>query len=235
MLRSRSTNRKIIVSKTKLGLLIVLLLAIAAIIWWLPPDLLTLENLKARQADIESYRSKNPALSVFLFCSIYIVFAALSIPGAVFLTLIAGAIFGLLYGTIWVSISSTIGATLAFLISRFFFQQAIKNRFGDKLNTIEENFKKDGPFYLFSMRLVPAIPFFLINLAMGLTPIKTSHYMLASWIGMLPGTIVYVNTGTQLAKLDSLSGILSPPLIISFLLLAAFPYIARWALNLIKK
>ncbi len=222
-------------SKTKLGLLITLLLAIIAIIWWLPPDLLTLDNLKARQADIELYRSKHPALAVFLFCSIYIVFTALSIPGAVFLTLIAGAIFGLLYGTIWVSISSTIGATLAFLISRFFFQQAVKQKFGDRLNNIEENLKKDGAFYLFSMRLVPAIPFFVINLVMGLTPIKTSQYILASWLGMLPGTAVYVNAGTQLSKLDSLSGILSPPIIISFLLLASFPYIARKLLSILKK
>jgi len=223
------------VSKTKLGLLLVLLLAIVAIIWWLPPDLLTLDNLKARQTDIELYRSKHPALAVFLFCSIYIVFTALSIPGAVFLTLIAGAIFGLLYGTIWVSISSTIGATLAFLISRFFFQQAVKQKFGDRINNIEENLKKDGAFYLFSMRLVPAIPFFVINLVMGLTPIKTSQYILASWLGMLPGTAVYVNAGTQLSKLDSLSGILSPPIIISFLLLASFPYIARKLLSILKK
>lgn len=222
-------------SKTKLGLLLVLLLAIVAIIWWLPPDLLTLDNLKARQTDIELYRSKHPALAVFLFCSIYIVFTALSIPGAVFLTLIAGAIFGLLYGTIWVSISSTIGATLAFLISRFFFQQAVKQKFGDRINNIEENLKKDGAFYLFSMRLVPAIPFFVINLVMGLTPIKTSQYILASWLGMLPGTAVYVNAGTQLSKLDSLSGILSPPIIISFLLLASFPYIARKLLSILKK
>lgn len=221
-------------SKTKLGLLISLLLAIIAIIWWLPPDLLTLDNLKARQADIELYRSKHPALAVFLFCSIYIVFTALSIPGAVFLTLIAGAIFGLLYGTIWVSISSTIGATLAFLISRFFFQQAVKQKFGDRLNNIEANLKKDGAFYLFSMRLVPAIPFFVINLVMGLTPIKISQYILASWLGMLPGTAVYVNAGTQLSKLDSLSGILSPPIIISFLLLASFPYIARKLLSILK-
>ena len=222
-------------SKAKLGLLLTFILAIVAIVWWLPPDLLTLENLKARQADIELYRSNNPILSVIIYCSVYIIVTALSIPGAVVLTLTGGAIFGLLYGTIWISISSTIGATLAFLLSRFFFRKAVKQKFGDKLNAIEENFKKDGAFYLFSMRLVPAIPFFVINLAMGLTPIKVWQYVLASWTGMLAGTIVYVNAGTQLSKLDSLSGILSPPIIISFLLLAAFPYIARRLLKLIKK
>jgi uncharacterized membrane protein YdjX (TVP38/TMEM64 family) len=223
------------VSRTKLGLLLTFILAIVTIVWWLPPDLLTLENLKARQADIELYRSNNPMLAVLIYCSVYIIVTALSIPGAVILTLTGGAIFGLLYGTIWISISSTIGATLAFLLSRFFFQNAVKQKFGDKLNAIEENFKKDGAFYLFSMRLVPAIPFFVINLAMGLTPIKVWQYVLASWTGMLAGTIVYVNAGTQLSKLDSLSGILSPPIIISFLLLAAFPYIARKLLKLIKK
>ena len=222
-------------SRTKLGLLLTFILAIVTIVWWLPPDLLTLENLKARQADIELYRSNNPMLAVLIYCSVYIIVTALSIPGAVILTLTGGAIFGLLYGTIWISISSTIGATLAFLLSRFFFQNAVKQKFGDKLNAIEENFKKDGAFYLFSMRLVPAIPFFVINLAMGLTPIKVWQYVLASWTGMLAGTIVYVNAGTQLSKLDSLSGILSPPIIISFLLLAAFPYIARKLLKLINK
>ncbi len=222
-------------SKTKLSLLLVLLLTIVAIIWWLPPDLLTLENLKARQADIELYRSKHPVLVVLIYCSVYIVFTALSIPGAVFLTLIGGAIFGLFYGTIWISISSTTGATLAFLMSRFFFQQAVKEKFGDRLNAIEENLRKDGAFYLFSMRLVPAIPFFIVNLVMGLTPIKTLHYVLASWSGMLAGTIVYVNAGTQLSKLESLSGILSPPVVFSFLLLASFPYIARKLLSLKKK
>ncbi|MCP4010641.1 MAG: TVP38/TMEM64 family protein [Proteobacteria bacterium] len=222
-------------SKTKLSLLFVLLLAIIAIIWWLPPDLLTLENLKARQADIELYRSKHPVLAVLIYCGVYIAFTALSIPGAVFLTLIGGAIFGLFYGTIWISVSSTTGATLAFLMSRFFFQQAVKEKFGDRLNSIEENLRKDGAFYLFSMRLVPAIPFFIINLVMGLTPIKTLHYVLASWSGMLAGTIVYVNAGTQLSKLESLSGILSPPIVFSFLLLASFPYIARKLLSLKKK
>jgi len=223
------------VSKTKLGILIALLLAIAGIIWWLPADLLTLDNLKARQADITQFRINRPALTVLLFCGVYIAFAALSIPGAAILTLAAGAIFGLAYGTLWVSISSTIGATLAFLMSRYFFQDAVKRKFGDKISTIEENFKRDGAFYLFSMRLVPAFPFFIVNLLMGLTPIKTSSYVLASWAGMLAGTAVYVNAGTQLSKLNSLSGILSPQIILSFVLLAAFPYVARRLLALFRK
>ena len=222
-------------SKTKISILLVLLLAIVAFIWWLPPDLLTLESLKARQTDIEQFRLERPILTVLLFCSVYIFFTALSIPGATIMTIAAGAIFGLLYGTIWVSISSTIGATLAFLISRYFFQDAVKRKFGDKIQTIEDNFEKDGAFYLFSMRLVPALPFFAINLLMGLTPIKTSAYAFASWAGMLAGTAVYVNAGTELSKLESLSGILSPRIILSFLLLAAFPFIARRLLKLFRK
>ena len=150
------------------------------------------------------------------------------------MTLAGGAIFGLISGTVWVSISSTIGATLAFLVSRFFFQDTVRQRFAARLGSIDENFRKDGAYYLFSMRLVPAIPFFLINLAMGLTAIRSSQYIVASWLGMLPATIVYVNAGTQLARLDSLSGILSPSLIFSFLLLAAFPYLARALLNMVQ-
>ncbi len=222
-------------SKSKLGLLITLVLAITAIIWWLPEDFLTLDNLKARQSDIEQFRQSNPLLSVLIYCGIYILFTALSIPGAAILTLAGGAIFGLFYGTIWVSISSTIGATLAFLLSRYFFKDAVKQKFGDKINTIEENFEKDGAFYLFSLRLVPVFPFFVINILMGMTAIKTAAYAMVSWAGMLPASIVYVNAGTQLSKLDSLSGILSPPIIFSFVLLAAFPFIARKLLSILRK
>lgn len=222
-------------SKTKLALLLLIVSAIAAIIWWLPPDLLTLDGLKSKQADIERYRASNPVLAVLLFCGVYIAATALSIPGATILTLAAGAIFGLLFGTIWVSISSTIGATLAFWMSRYFFKDAVRQKFGERLEAMERSLEKDGPFYLFSLRLVPVIPFFVINLLMGLTPIKTLTYALVSWAGMLAGTIVYVNAGTQLSKLESLKGILSPAIIGSFVLLAAFPFIARYLLSFFRK
>lgn len=232
---TKSILKEHIVSKTKLALLFMIVLVIAAIIFWLPPDLLTLEGLKSKQADIEAYRASNPVLSVLLFCGIYIVAAALSIPGATVLTLASGAIFGLFYGTIWVSISSTIGATLAFLLSRYFFKDVVRQKFGERLEAMERNLEKDGPFYLFSLRLVPVIPFFVINLLMGLTPIKTLTYAVVSWAGMLAGTMVYVNAGTQLSKLESLKGILSPVILGSFVLLAAFPFIARYLLGLFKK
>lgn len=221
-------------SKLKLVLLLCLAATIVAIIYWLPADVVTLENLKAQRSNIESYRLSNPLLSIVLFCTIYIAATALSIPGAALLTIAAGAIFGLILGTAMVSFSSTIGATLAFLLSRYFFKDAVKHKFGDKLQTIEDNLEKDGAFYLFSLRLVPVVPFFVINLLMGLTPIKTTTYAFASWAGMLAGTIVYVNAGTQLSKLDSLKGILSPSIIGAFLLLAAFPFIARFLIKLLR-
>ncbi len=222
-------------SNSKLALLLGLITIVIGAAWLLPADLLTLDNLKNRQADIETYRAANPIQTVLLFCGIYIAVTALSIPGAAILTLAAGAIFGLLSGVVWVSISSTIGATIAFLLSRYFFQSTVKQKFGAKLDTIEANLEKDGAFYLFSLRLVPVVPFFMINLLMGLTPIKVWVYAAVSWVGMLAGTIVYVNAGTQLSKLDSLSGILSPAIIGSFALLAAFPYLARYLIKLVRK
>lgn len=184
---------------------------------------------------ITEYRQANPVTTALLFCLTYIVMAALSIPGAVILTLAAGAIFGLLQGTLWVSISSTIGATLAFLMARYFFREAVERKMGSGLQSMQDNIEKDGAFYLFSLRLVPVVPFFVINLLMGLTPIKIWQYVIASWAGMLLGTTIYVNAGTQLSKLDSLKGILSPSIILSFVLLAAFPYLARFVLAKFKK
>ena len=159
---------------------------------------------------------------------------ALSLPGAAILTLAAGAIFGLLVGTVLASIASTVGATLAFLIARFALRDFVQERYGQRLKAINRGVEKDGAFYLFGLRLVPAFPFFVINLAMGLTPMKTITFAAVSWIGMLAGTIVYVNAGTQIAQIDSLGGIVSPGLIGSFVLLGVFPIIAKKALDFIK-
>ncbi len=222
-------------NKTKILLLAAIVAAIVAIILWIPTDLLTLESLKAKQVDIAQYKQENPVKAAAMFCITYISMAALSIPGAVILTISAGAIFGLLQGTLWVSISSTIGATLAFLMARYFFRDTVERKMGKGLQSMRDNLEKDGPFYLFSLRLVPVVPFFVINLLMGLTPIKVLHYVVASWAGMLLGTAVYVNAGTQLSKLESLKGILSPSIILSFVLLAAFPHIARYLVKLFKK
>ncbi|MGZ8183977.1 MAG: FAD-dependent oxidoreductase [Methylobacter sp.] len=195
---------------------------------------LTLESLKAQQAAIETYRSSHPGLAVAMYALIYIAVTGLSLPGATILTLAGGAVFGLLWGTLIVSFVSTIGATLAFLAARFLFRDAVKSRFGDRLNAINKGIDRDGALYLFTLRLVPIFPFFVINLVMGLTTLKTKTFYWVSQLGMLAGTVVYVNAGTQLGKLESLSGILSPGLIGSFALLGIFPLLANKVVEAIK-
>ncbi|HEY8095303.1 MAG TPA: FAD-dependent oxidoreductase, partial [Methylobacter sp.] len=195
---------------------------------------LTLESLKAQQAAIDTYRSNHPVLAVAIYALIYIVVTGLSLPGAAILTLAGGAVFGLFWGTLIVSFSSTIGATLAFLSARFLFRDAVESRFGDRLNVINKGMDRDGALYLFTLRLVPVFPFFVINLAMGLTSLKTQTFYWVSQVGMLAGTVVYVNAGTQLGKLESLSGILSPGLIGSFALLGIFPLLANKVVEAVK-
>jgi len=196
---------------------------------------LTLESLKSQQAAIADYRQNYPLPAIALYAALYIAVTALSLPGAVILTLAGGAVFGVLWGTLIVSFASSIGATLAFLAARFLFRDWVKSRFSARLQAIDEGVNREGAFYLFTLRLVPLFPFFMINLAMGLTPIKTRTFYWVSQIGMLAGTVVYVNAGTQLAKLDSLSGILSPALLGSFALLGVFPLGAKKMLEFIQK
>ena len=188
---------------------------------------LSLDFFKSQQAAIEAYRTAQPALTAGFFFAIYVAVTGLSLPGAAIMTLVAGAIFGLWWGTLIVSFASTIGATLAFLASRFVLRDWVQGKFGERLKTINAGVEKEGGFYLFTLRLVPIFPFFVINLAMGLTPIRTGIFYWVSQIGMLAGTLVYVNAGTQLAQINSLQGILSPGLLASFVLLGVFPLIAK--------
>ena len=194
----------------------------------------SLGYLKSQQAAIDAYHSSNPLRTAALFFLVYVAVTGLSLPGAAIMTLAAGAIFGLWWGTIIVSFASSIGATLAFLASRFVLKDSVQAKFGDKLRAINAGIQKDGAFYLFTLRLVPAFPFFVINLVMGLTPIKTRTFYWVSQLGMLAGTLVYVNAGTEIAKIDRLSGILSPTLLASFTLLGLFPLIAKKILELVK-
>ncbi len=194
----------------------------------------TLEYFKGQQQALQDYYAAKPALTIAIFMGIYIAVTALSLPGAAIMTLAAGALFGTLTGLIMVSFASSIGATLAFLVARFLLRDYVQNKFGDKLNAINKGVENEGSFYLFTLRLVPVFPFFVINLAMGLTPIKTLAFYLVSQVGMLPGTFVYVNAGTQIGKLESLKGILSPELIFSFALLGIFPLVAKKIINVIK-
>ena len=162
---------------------------------------LTLGALKSKQAVFESYRINNHGFTVLIYGIVYVAVTGLSLPGATVLTLAGGAIFGLFWGTVIVSFASTIGATLAFLAARFLFRDAVKSRFGSRLQEIDEGVNRDGAFYLFTLRLIPVFPFFIINLVMGLTALKTRTFYWVSQVGMLAGTIVYVNAGTQLAKI----------------------------------
>ncbi len=214
-------------TKGKLILFAAIAALIAAFIVFDLGQYFSLAYLKSQQAVIDELYRANALQTVAVFFLIYVAATGLSLPGATILTLAAGAIFGLVWGTVIVSFASSIGATLAFLVSRFLLRDSVQAKFGDRLKAINAGIDKDGAFYLFTLRLVPAFPFFVINLAMGLTTIKTRTFYWVSQLGMLAGTIVYVNAGTQIAQIESASGILSPALIASFTLLGIFPLIAK--------
>jgi pyruvate/2-oxoglutarate dehydrogenase complex dihydrolipoamide dehydrogenase (E3) component/uncharacterized membrane protein YdjX (TVP38/TMEM64 family) len=188
---------------------------------------LTLDFIKSQQTAIHDYYLQHQLLTLLTYFAVYVIVTAVSLPGAAVMTLAAGAFFGLIYGVILVSFASSIGATCAFLASRYVLRDAVQKRFPDRLKTINQGIEKDGVFYLFALRLVPAFPFFVINLLMGLTSIKTWSFYWVSQLGMFAGTVVYVNAGTQLAQIESLSGILSPTIVLSFVLLAILPFIGR--------
>ena len=195
---------------------------------------LNLEYFSLQQEKIMAYRDSFPVRTAAIYFVLYILVTGLSLPGAAIATLIGGAVFGLLWGTVLVSFASVIGASIAFLISRHILRDSVQNRYGERLHTINRGIEKDGAVYLFTLRMVPIFPFFIINLLMGLTPMRLATYFVISQIGMLPATAVYVNAGTQLAKIDSLGSILSPTLIASFALLGIFPLIAKLIINSMK-
>jgi len=195
---------------------------------------LSLEYLKASQAEFQAIYREHPIPVLAAYAAIYITATALSLPGAVVLTLAGGGLFGLTTGTVIVSFASTIGATLACAVARFLLRDWVQRRFAARIGTINEGIAKEGAFYLFSLRLVPVFPFFLINLAMGLTPMRLATFAWVSQLGMLPATIVYVNAGRELARLDSLAGIMSPGLVLSFAALGLFPLAAKKLLALYR-
>ena len=217
---------------------ILALLVVAAIALFFGMGLdqhLTLGALKESQGKFAAMLAQSPVLVTLVSFVLYVVVVALSLPGAAIMGLAMGALFGLWYGTLLVSFASTIGATLAFLISRYLLRDYVQHHFGGKLKVINEGMAKDGALYLFMLRLVPIFPFFLINLLMGLTQIHTRTFYWVSQLGMLAGTIVYVNAGTQLARIDSLSDIISPGVLLSFALLGAFPLIAKRIVRAMQK
>jgi pyruvate/2-oxoglutarate dehydrogenase complex dihydrolipoamide dehydrogenase (E3) component/uncharacterized membrane protein YdjX (TVP38/TMEM64 family) len=194
----------------------------------------SLAYIKGAQADFAALYAQQPAVVIGGFFAVYVAVTALSLPGAAVMTLLAGAIFGLVVGVLVVSFASSLGATLAMLVSRYALRDWVKARFAGRVADIDKGIAKDGAFYLFTLRLVPAIPFFAVNLLMGLTNIRTGTYYVASQIGMLAGTIVYVLAGTQLAQIDSLAGIVSPGLLGAFVLLGFFPLIAKKIVDAVK-
>ena len=223
------------VNPRKVLLLIALALAIGAFFVFDLGRFLSLDYLKQSQARFAELYANQPLQVAGAYFLIYVAATALSLPGAAIITLAGGAIFGLWWGTLIVSFASSIGATLAFLVSRFVLGSTVEAKFGKRLAEINRGVEKDGAFYLFTLRLIPVVPFFLINLLMGLTKMKALTFYWVSQIGMLAGTVVYVNAGTQLAQIESLKGILSPGLIGSFVLLGIFPLIARKIVELVKK
>jgi uncharacterized membrane protein YdjX (TVP38/TMEM64 family) len=219
----------------RIALLVLLAAAIAAYFWFDLGTVLSLENFKQSQADIVAAKDANPLLYIGGFFLIYVIVTALSLPGAAIMSLVAGALFGVVTGTILVSFASTIGATLAFLSARFLLRDWVQSKFGERLKAIDDGIARDGAFYLFTIRLIPLFPFFVVNLLMGLTRIKTRTFYWVSQIGMFPATIVFVNAGTQISKIESTAGLLSPTLIGSFVLLGLFPWIARGLVAAVKK
>ncbi len=221
-------------NKNKIVVLLALLAAVAAFFWLDLGRYFSLDYIKGAQADFAALYAARPVQVIAGFFAVYVAVAALSLPGAAILTLLAGAVFGLLVGTVVVSFASSIGATLAMLVSRYLLRDSVKTRLGARLADIDKGIEREGAFYLFTLRLVPVFPFFVINLLMGLTRMKAATFYWVSQLGMLAGTLVYVNAGTQLGRIDSLKGILSPGLLASFVLLGLFPLVAKKIIDAIK-
>jgi len=226
------------VNSNTLKKLAIVAVAALVIILFLIFDLdrfLSLSYIKDSQYHLQNLYAENPFGILLAYIAIYIAVAALSLPGAVVLTLAAGALFGIIAGTVAVSIASTVGATLACFVSRFILQNWVQEKFADKLIAINKGVEKEGAFYLFSVRLIPVFPFFVINLVMGLTRMPLRTFFWVSQLGMLPGTIVFVNAGKELGQIESAAGILSPSLLVSFVILGLFPITAKKIMQKVRK
>jgi uncharacterized membrane protein YdjX (TVP38/TMEM64 family) len=219
----------------KIGIVGVIIILIALFQIFDLSRYLSLEYLKSSRDSLAQLYAQNTFAVITAYFCIYVLVTSLSLPGAAVMTLAGGAVFGLVTGTVIVSFASTIGATLACIVSRYLLQDWVQSRFGEKLATINEGLAKEGAFYLFTMRLIPAFPFFLINLAMGLSKLPVRTFYWVSQLGMLPGTIVYVNAGKELGKIDSLGSILSPSLLISFALLGVLPLTLKKLIALYRR
>ncbi|WP_319760015.1 TVP38/TMEM64 family protein [Maridesulfovibrio sp.] len=217
-------------------LILLFIVCVAALFFIFDLDrFLTLEYLKNSRQEFQLFYDRNPLLTVFSFFWVYVLVVGVNLPGATVLGLAGGALLGFKVGVLTISFASTIGATLACFFSRYLFRDYVQQRFGDRLDKVNRGIKEEGAFYLFSLRLIPAVPFVIINLVMGLTPMKLRTFYWVSQLGMLPGTMVYVNAGKELGHIDSLSGIVQPGVLISFILLGIFPLIVKRIVGLVKK
>ena len=218
----------------KVGVLGVILGAVVAFFVFDLKQYTTLDFLKENLESFQGYYQQNVLVVLLVFGLIYVVGAALSLPGAALMTVLAGAIFGFVAGLILVSFASTMGATCAFLSSRFLLKDSVQQKYGKHLSRINQGFEQEGAFYLFALRLVPAMPFFAVNILMGLVPITIWRFYWVSQLGMLAGTAVYVYAGTELSKIDSLSGLVSPKLLLAFVGLGLFPVLAKKWVNILR-
>jgi uncharacterized membrane protein YdjX (TVP38/TMEM64 family) len=225
------SSKKLSAKTARILLALLFLLAIATFFYFDGSRYLSLEALKTQRESLGLWVNQHFWLALLSFIAIYILVAAMSLPGAAVLTLAGGALFGLLWGMLAVSFASSIGATLAFMASRFLFRDAIRLKFADRLKTIEDGVAKDGAYYLLSLRLVPLVPFFVVNLLMGLTPIRTVVFYVVSQLGMLPGTLAYVFAGTQLASIQKPSDIVSTKLLLAFAVIGILPVLLKLILN----
>ncbi|MUK31489.1 TVP38/TMEM64 family protein [Aliivibrio fischeri] len=216
-------------------ILLLILLASFAVVYVNFGHLLTLEQVKAFHQNVQNDIQANLFVYSAVYFISYVVITALSIPGAAVVTLLGAALFGFWWSLLLVSFASTIGATIAFLSSRYLLREWVDSKFKDKLVAINDGVEKDGAFYLLTLRLIPVFPFFLINLLMGLTKISVGRFYLFSQLGMLPGTMVYLNAGTQLSEITSLSGLISPQILGSLALLGLFPIIIKFIMGQIQK
>lgn len=219
----------------KLALLALIVAGIAAFFWLGGDEYLSLDYLKTQREAFDAFYAARPVLTIAAFFLAYVAVAALSLPGAAIMTLAAGYLFGFPVALVIVSFASTIGATLAFLSARFLLRDWVQAKFGERLRAINRGVEKDGALYLFSLRLVPAFPFFMVNLVMGLTPIRVWTYYWVSQLGMLLGTAVFVNAGTQLAEVEALSDVVSPSLLASFVALGLAPWVGKTVMGVLKR
>lgn len=215
----------------KILFLCALLGAFAFIIALMPSGLFSLDSVKTYRLALMAYVEHSPAQSAALYFGVYVAVSALSIPGAAILTLLGGTLFGLWQGTLLVSFASTLGATLAMLTSRYLLRDWVQRRFTVQMKTVNDGVNRDGAFYLFALRLMPLFPFFLVNLLSGLTSLSLRRYWWVSQVAMLPATVIFLNAGREMGKLNSLRDILSPGMLIAFTLLGILPLTARWLLS----